>query len=65
MSRPDFPRRLAEFQSRFATEEQCRHYLMACRWPDGYRCPTCGDAGSYELARATCSSADRAGIRCR
>ena len=23
---------------------------MACRWPDGFRCPTCGDAHSYLLA---------------
>ena len=50
MGRPVFPRSLAEFQARFASDEACRHYLMACRWPDGFGCPACGDAGSYLLA---------------
>jgi transposase-like protein len=40
---------LAEFQSRFATEEHCRRYLLACRWPDGYRCPRCAHAEAYQL----------------
>jgi transposase-like protein len=31
-----------EFQERFATEEACREYLFACRWPDGFRCRRCG-----------------------
>ena len=39
MARPDFPRSLAEFQARFASDEACRRYLVACRWPDGFRCP--------------------------
>jgi ribosomal protein L37AE/L43A len=30
------------FQERFATEEACREYLFACRWPDGFRCRRCG-----------------------
>src|SRR3954449_2178591 len=50
MGRPVFPCSLAEFQARFASDAACRHYLAACRWPDGFRCPTCGDAGSYLLA---------------
>src|SRR4051794_3941639 len=50
MARPDFPRSLAEFQDRFATEADCRRYLLACRWPDGFRCPRCGGADAYELA---------------
>lgn len=50
MGRLVFPRSLAEFQARFASDEACRHYLMACRWPDGFRCPACGDASSYLLA---------------
>lgn len=49
MARPDFPRTLAEFQGRFATEDHCRRYLVACRWPDGYRCPRCAHAEAYEL----------------
>jgi transposase-like protein len=50
MARPDFPRTLAEFQDRFASEEDCRRYLVACRWPDGFRCPRCGEPDAYELA---------------
>ena len=49
MARPDFPRSLSEFQSRFASEEGCRGYLRACRWPDGFRCPSCGEGESYPL----------------
>ena len=50
MARPDFPRTLAEFQDRFASEEDCRRYLVACRWPDGFACPRCGARDAYELA---------------
>jgi transposase-like protein len=50
MARPDFPRTLADFQDRFASEEDCRRYLVACRWPDGFRCPRCGGGDAYELA---------------
>ena len=38
----DYPRDLAEFERRFATEEVCRDYLAQLRWPDGFRCPRCG-----------------------
>jgi len=31
-----------EFQERFATEEACRDYLFASRWPEGFVCPGCG-----------------------
>ncbi|MEZ5835015.1 MAG: transposase [Geminicoccaceae bacterium] len=50
MSRPDFPRTLSEFQARFGSEEACRHYLVACRWPDGYRCPRCGGSSAFEVS---------------
>jgi transposase-like protein len=39
---------LREFQS-FATEEACQQYLAACRWPDGFVCPHCGNRRAYEL----------------
>lgn len=32
---------LSEFLSRFGTEESCRAYLAAKRWPDGFVCPKC------------------------
>jgi Transposase zinc-ribbon domain len=50
MGRRVFPPSLAEFQARFGSDEACRHYLMACRWPDGFRCPARDDASSYLLA---------------
>ena len=50
MARPDFPRTLAEFQDRFASEEDCRRHLVACRWPDGFSCPRRGARDAYELA---------------
>ena len=47
MSRPDFPLTILAFQQRFGTEEACREYLFASRWPEGFVCPCCGarDAG--------------------
>ncbi len=38
----DYPRTVAEFESRFSTEAGCREYLVRLRWPDGFRCPQCG-----------------------
>jgi transposase-like protein len=49
MPRPSFPHNLSEFQTRFATEDDCRRYLVECRWPEGYRCPRCGHPEAYEL----------------
>lgn len=48
MPRPDFPLTILEFQQRFGTEEACRAYVFASRWPEGFVCPECGgrDAGS-------------------
>ena len=37
----DYPRDLLEFESRFSSEQDCRDYLFALRWPDGFRCPGC------------------------
>jgi transposase-like protein len=49
--RPPFPKTLREFQSKFATEEACEGYLAACRWPDGFVCPRCGNRRAYELVK--------------
>src|SRR5215218_2171551 len=42
-----------DFQERFATEEACREYLFASRWPDGFVCPRCagGHAGAMHRRR--------------
>ena len=42
MARPTYPRTILEFQERFASEEACREYLFASRWPQGFDCPGCG-----------------------
>ena len=47
--RPAFPRTLAEFQSSFSTEDACRAYLFASRWPEGFRCPACSGPESFEV----------------
>ena len=41
MPRPDFPLTILEFQQRFGTEEACRAYVFASRWPEGFVCPGC------------------------
>jgi Transposase zinc-ribbon domain len=39
----DLPDDLPGFLERFGSDEQCRAYLFAARWPDGFRCTACGD----------------------
>jgi transposase-like protein len=46
----DYPRTVAEFEARFATEDACRIYLSRLRWPDGFRC-RCGEAKAWWTAR--------------
>jgi transposase-like protein len=43
----DYPRDLLELEARFSTEAACREYLFGLRWPDGFRCPRCGEAKSW------------------
>lgn len=40
----------AEFQKLYGTEEQCIEALEQWRWPDGFRCPACGEAKGHRLA---------------
>ncbi len=40
-----------EFERQFSTEEQCREYLARLRWPDGFKCPKCGDSGGWQVSR--------------
>lgn len=51
MPRPTYPLSILEFQERFATEEACREYLFASRWPNGFVCPACGSARAGEMHR--------------
>lgn len=33
----------ADFMNRFKTEENCRDHFFKIRWPNGFRCPKCGN----------------------
>jgi len=37
----DYPRTLLELEKWFSSEEACREYLEALRWPRGFVCPRC------------------------
>lgn len=52
MSRPRPVHQLtsAQFETMFPDEAHCRTYLVARRWPNGVRCPRCGNAKVYALA---------------
>ena len=47
----DFPKTLLELEQRFATDEQCRAYLAALRWPEGFVCPSCGGRKAWPAQR--------------
>lgn len=47
----EYPRNLGEFDRQFATEQACRDYLFRLRWPEGFRCPRCGN-GQYWPVRS-------------
>ncbi|HEY3287960.1 MAG TPA: IS1595 family transposase [Gemmatimonadaceae bacterium] len=40
---------LPQFEAAFPDEIACRDYLIARRWPDGPKCPRCGNASVYAL----------------
>jgi transposase-like protein len=48
----DYPLTLLELERRFGSEEACRQYLFALRWPDGWSCPRCGGRRSRFVRRA-------------
>ena len=45
----DYPTNLLDFEKRFATEQACRQYFKELRWPDGFRCPRCGNTKSWTV----------------
>jgi transposase-like protein len=50
-SRVKFQRGMSipEFLGRFGTEPQCAAAVTAARWPNGFRCPSCGNAEHYAV----------------
>jgi hypothetical protein len=44
-----YPRSTGEFLSWFGTDDDCLDYLEWLRWPGGFVCPDCGNAGGWRL----------------
>ncbi len=66
----DVPSSLIELQRRFTDDAACARYLVALRWPDGFRCPRCAHdhawmletkARTYECARCGTQTSVTAG----
>ena len=47
----DYPRTLMELERRFSTDQACREYLFALRWPNGFVCPRCGGHKRWATGR--------------
>jgi transposase-like protein len=47
----DYPRTLLELERCFSSEEACRQYLFALRWPQGFVCPGCGGTKGWPTQR--------------
>jgi len=47
----DYPRSVAELETRFGSEQACRDYLMKLRWPAGFVCPRCGAQSAWATNR--------------
>jgi transposase-like protein len=47
----DYPKTLLDLEQRFSTDEQCRAYLGALRWPEGFMCPSCGGRKAWPAQR--------------
>jgi transposase-like protein len=43
---------LSKLMTRFNSDERCRNWLEALRWPEGVRCPRCDHDKVWETARA-------------
>lgn len=47
----NYPRTLLELEQRFSTDEACREYLFALRWPEGFVCPRCKGTKGWPTRR--------------
>jgi transposase-like protein len=47
----NYPRTQMELERRFATDQACREYISALRWPDGFVCPRCGGRQAWAARR--------------
>ena len=51
MAPDELPQDLPSFLARFGTDAQCRAYLFARRWPQGFCCRGCGHGTAYQHRR--------------
>lgn len=42
---------LVDFVKRFPNDNACRKYLFKMRWPEGFKCPVCGNGEYYLLTK--------------
>ena len=56
----DAPQSLRAFTAMFPDEQACAEYLEGIRWPNGFACPKCGEAGEPYRFTATVRR-----VRCR
>src|SRR5437868_556230 len=52
--------KLIDVQKCFATDEQCLAYLERKRWPNGARCPVCGNQKVSKITRKSATKNKRA-----
>ena len=54
-----------QFNDLFATEDDCKRYLVVRRWPEGVHCPRCGNVDVYPVTNRPfhwqCSKCAKAG----
>jgi len=48
---------LLQFQKKFGNEKACQKQLFRLRWPDGFKCPRCGQTEAYFHRKRTYISA--------
>lgn len=48
---PHFPKTVLELRDQFPDDHSCRDYLTRLRWPEGFRCTSCGSADHWVTAR--------------
>jgi transposase-like protein len=46
-----YPKTMLELERRFTTDLECRAYLFALRWPNGFVCPRCGGRQAWPMRR--------------
>ena len=40
---------MVDFLNKYGSEEACRQAVFTLRWPEGFRCPECGNSTYCEI----------------